>query len=87
MRKMLNNRSNQYRPDRFASGFMLVTLLTSLLVLSGCEQSMTISDEELVLRMEECSDESKLTPGMAVACGNYQKECKRRGKANGNYFC
>lgn len=78
-------------PNRQADGptkvFMLASVFACLMVLTGCEQSMNITDEELVERMEECSDESKLTPGMAVACGNYQKECKRRGKANGNYFC
>lgn len=55
-------------------------------ILSGCEQSMSISDGELLERIEECLSDS-LTPGMAVACGNYQKECKRRGKATGNYIC
>ncbi|NNC54423.1 MAG: hypothetical protein HKO07_01735 [Pseudomonadales bacterium] len=48
---------------------------------------MDISDEELVARVSECLSEGNKTPGMAVSCGNYQKECKRRGKATGNYIC
>jgi hypothetical protein len=48
---------------------------------------MNISDEALLDHMEECLSNDNLTPGMAVACGNYQKECRRRGKATGNYFC
>ena len=54
--------------------------------LASCEQSMNISDEELIERISECLGDN-LTPGMAVACGNYQKECQRRGKKTGNYIC
>ena len=62
-------------------------ILPVILVLSGCEKSMNISDEELIKRITECAQEDNLTPGMAVACGNYQKECKRRGDRTGNYIC
>jgi hypothetical protein len=62
-------------------------LLVLLLGLSGCEKSMNISDEALSAHIEECLINDNLSPGMAVACGNYQKECQRRGKATGNYFC
>ncbi len=55
--------------------------------LSGCEQSMNISDKALIGHIEECLSNDNLTPGMAVACGNYQKECQRRGKKTGNYIC
>lgn len=65
----------------------LALLISLLLSLSGCEKSMNISDEALIDYMEECLSNDNLTPGMAVACGNYQKECRRRGKATGNYFC
>ena len=65
-----------------------VTLLVPLLVvLAGCEKPMNISDEELIKRVTECLADDNLTPGMAVACGNYQKECKRRGDRTGNYIC
>ena len=55
--------------------------------LSGCEQSMNISDEALIGHIEECLSNDNLTPGMAVACSNYQKECQSRGKKTGNYIC
>jgi len=48
---------------------------------------MDISNEELVKRMSECAADTNKTPGMAVSCGNFQKECLRRGKATGNYIC
>ena len=62
-------------------------LLTCCLCLSACEKSLSISDEELVKKIAECQSGKELTPGMAVACGNFQKECQRRGKKTGNYIC
>lgn len=56
-------------------------------LLLGCTKGMDISDEELLKRINECHAETNKTPGMAVACGNYQEECVRRGKKTGNYFC
>ncbi len=64
-------------------------ILVGLLVLglNGCQQEMDISDQELIEKIEECLTVEEKSPGMAVACGNYQRECERRGKATGNYFC
>ncbi|MBT8140693.1 MAG: hypothetical protein KJP25_13070 [Gammaproteobacteria bacterium] len=64
-----------------------MAITASVALLQGCVRGMDISDEELVARMSECMSDSNKTPGMAVSCGNYQKECKRRGKATGNYIC
>jgi hypothetical protein len=68
-------------------GFPLVFVAILLPALFACTKGMDISDEELVKRINECLAEDNKTPGMAVACGNYQEECKRRGKKTGNYFC
>ena len=65
----------------------LVLVLFLFLGLSGCEKSMNISDEALSDYVEECLTNDNLSPGMAVACGNYQQECQRRGKKTGNSFC
>ena len=67
-----------------SKGLIVLVLFVSL---SACEKSMNISDEALSGHMEACLTNDNLSPGMAVACGNYQKECQRRGKATGNYFC
>lgn len=67
----------------FAAALALLVAVS----LQGCVKGMDISDEELVQKMSECFNDDNKTPGMAVACGNYQKECKRRGKATGNYIC
>lgn len=73
--------------ERINLAILASLLLGLLLSLSSCEKPMNISDEALLDHMEECLSNDNLTPGMAVACGNYQKECRRRGKATGNYFC
>ncbi len=70
----------------FRSGYFFF-LLAVFAGLASCEQGMNISDEELVKRVNECHAEDNKTPGMAVACGNYFDECKRRGKKTGNYIC
>jgi hypothetical protein len=55
--------------------------------LSSCEKSLSISDKELVERAGECRGDKNMTPGAAVSCDNYFKECARRGKKTGNYLC
>ena len=76
-----------FRAKNIGRAIVQLVLVGSLVApLSGCEKSMDISDEELIERINECLGDN-LTPGMAVACGNYQKECQRRGKKTGNYIC
>lgn len=68
---------------------LIATSVCSLILVFGlaaCEQSLKISDKELVERVAECHSDT-LTPGAAVSCGNYLKECARRGKKTGNYLC
>lgn len=65
----------------FTLFFLVSTALT------GCEKGLDISNAELVKKSSECMTDETKTPGMAVVCGNYQKECARRGKATGNYIC
>jgi len=67
-----------------ASRILVFALVPALF---GCSQGMSISDEELVKKVNECHAEPNKTPGMAVSCGNYFKECKRRGEKTGNYIC
>lgn len=64
---------------------LFLVFITSLLL--ACSKGLDISDGELVKRVSECLSEDNKTPGMAVSCGNYQKECTRRGKKTGNYIC
>ncbi len=65
--------------------FTLLLLVSTALI--GCEKGLDISNAELVKKSADCMADENKTPGMAVVCGNYQKECARRGKATGNYIC
>ncbi len=65
--------------------FILLFVVSTALI--GCEKGLDISNAELVKKSAECMADETKTPGMAVVCGNYQKECARRGKATGNYVC
>ncbi|MGB5324109.1 MAG: hypothetical protein WBN40_01625 [Pseudomonadales bacterium] len=77
-----------FRQESWRAAMLRVAaILFAIGALFGCVRGMDISDEELVQKMSECLSEQNKTPGMAVSCGNYQKECKRRGKATGNYIC
>ena len=71
-----------------AKGIVRIGLVTAFVsTIAACGGGMDISDQELVKKMSECNAESNKTPGMAVSCGNYIKECKRRGEESGNYIC
>ena len=71
----------------FRLAVIAVSSIILILSLSACERELTISDKELVERASECHADDNMTPGAAVACGNYLKECTRRGKKTGNYLC
>lgn len=67
--------------------FVFVAAIGLSLILTACTKGIDISDQELKKRMGECVMEQNKTPGMAVACGNYAKECRRRGEKTGNFIC
>lgn len=75
------------KSNRIISLGRATTLLLSIVLLPACGGGMNISDQELVKKMTECNAEPNKTPGMAVSCGNYIEECKRRGQETGNYIC
>lgn len=51
----------------------------SLVTLTGCETKFTkMSDEELEEKYQECQMVKNPQPGTAIACGNIEKEYKRR---------
>ena len=73
--------------QKLQSTIVFLAIVACGMSLQSCSEGIDISDQELVKRMSECLSEDNKTPGMAVSCGNYQKECQRRGKASGNYIC
>jgi|GEM_PF-2185600 len=62
--------------------------LTTLLLLSvACGSAMEdVSDSHLKEQANECARGGEMSPGMAIQCGNVEKECKLR-RASGRYLC
>lgn len=62
-------------------------LLAGMLGLAGCEGKLAqLSDTELQDRMYECDTTAEQSPGMAISCDNYRRECQRR-RDQGHYVC
>lgn len=58
-----------------------------LLVLSGCGNDLNdLSDSQLQERAFECLTNKEQTPGGAISCENYRRECQRR-RDMGRYVC
>ena len=67
--------------DRFLS------LLIVAVLLGGCSNELSkLSDNALQDRMNECAGASSLSPGKAISCENYERECKRR-REEGRFVC
>lgn len=62
-------------------------LIAGVLVVAGCEGKLAqMSDTELQDRMYECDSTAEQSPGMAISCDNYRRECKQRREA-GRFVC
>lgn len=62
-------------------------LLLGLLLLVGCGNEMeALTDTDLQDRVYQCKRTTTLSPGQAITCENYQRECQRRRK-EGRYAC
>ena len=66
--------------------FRRLTFALGLLAAAGCGSQMEdISDAELQEKVYECRS-SSLSPGMAIACDNFRRECERR-RSEGRFVC
>lgn len=64
-----------------------VLLLAGMLSLAACEGKLAqLTDTELQDRMYECNTTTEQSPGMAISCDNYRRECQRR-RDQGRYVC
>ena len=65
----------------------LLVVLAGLLGLAGCEGKLaSLPDNELQDRMYECDTTLDQSPGMAISCDNYRRECGRR-REEGRFVC
>lgn len=62
-------------------------LLIGLLFMVGCGNELeSLADTDLQDRVYQCKRTTNLSPGQAISCENYQRECQRRRK-EGRYVC
>ncbi|NJN51300.1 MAG: hypothetical protein HC809_05490 [Gammaproteobacteria bacterium] len=65
----------------------LVVLPILALCISACGSKLeALGDEELQDKAYGCSREHNPSPGAAIACDNYRKECQRR-REQGRFVC
>lgn len=58
-----------------------------LLLLGGCDSKLaSVADAELQDKVYECNSARNQSPGFAITCDNYRRECKRR-RDEGRFVC
>ncbi len=74
--------------NRCRTCLVVPLLLAGLIVLGGCSKNKLeeLSDNELQDRMYECNTTVDQSPGMAISCDNYRRECQRR-REEGRFVC
>lgn len=65
---------------------VLTTAMALLIMACGDSKMAKLSDTELNEKIERCRANTSPSPGFAVACDNYQRECDRRRK-EGKMVC
>jgi hypothetical protein len=61
--------------------------LVSLFFLSACESKLaSLTDAELQDRIYQCQTTTEQSPGFAISCDNYRRECERR-REQGRFVC
>ena len=70
-----------------ARGLSQALVLATFLLATGCEGRLAgLSDRELQDRVYECNTQQSQSPGFAITCDNYRRECARR-REQGRYVC
>ncbi|MCR9279023.1 MAG: hypothetical protein NXH85_13720 [Pseudomonadaceae bacterium] len=70
-----------------ARRILLAITACGTLLVAGCSSELAeMDDADLADRMHECRTVVDQSPGMAITCDNYQRECNARRKA-GKFVC
>ena len=73
-------------PDCLTNKRPVVTLLACF-ALAGCDGKLAgMSDADLQDKVYECDSAQSQSPGFAISCDNYRRECKARREA-GRFVC
>lgn len=74
-------------PQRRSAGWCGVLLLAGAVGLAGCDSELArLPDETLQDRIYECNQAGEQSPGFAIRCDNYRRECLRR-RQEGRFVC
>lgn len=74
-------------PQRRSAGSRGVLLLAGALALAACDSELArVPDETLQNRIYECNHTFDQSPGFAIRCDNYRRECLRR-RDEGRFVC
>ena len=61
--------------------------LTLPILFGGCESKLaSLADADLQDKVYECNAASSQSPGFAITCDNYRRECQRR-RGEGRFVC
>ncbi len=73
---------------RFRSILRPVNILALIFMgMAGCGNELeALSDSQLQDRSYQCAQATEQTPGQAISCDNYRRECQRR-RDLGRYVC
>ena len=64
-----------------------IGLIALVFLLGGCTSPFEdMPDNELADKVYACTSSTEQSPGFAIRCDNYKKECKRR-RDEGKYVC
>jgi hypothetical protein len=62
-------------------------LVLAALLLTGCGSKLAdVPDTELQDAVYQCDTATEQSPGFAISCDNYRRECKRR-RDEGRFVC
>ena len=65
----------------------MLPLIAASVFLAGCESKLAgISDVELQDKIYQCNTTVDQSPGFAISCDNYRRECERR-RDKGRFVC
>ena len=65
----------------------ITVLMLVCFAATGCDGKLTgLSDSELQDKVYECDSAQSQSPGFAISCDNYRRECKRR-RDDGRFVC
>ena len=64
-----------------------IVVLLACFTLAACDSKLaSVSDTDLQDKVYECDTQQSQSPGFAITCDNYRRECKAR-RQEGRYIC